>query len=99
MGWHVSRYSISFGGLTEQEIIDNGYPYIVYREVDNWIEFSRRTGSLSEWFSDNGLYEEEDFYSDITDYMDLGKSKPETMVEIWAFKDSAMALMFKLTWG
>lgn len=94
----MSIYSISFNGLTEQEIREN-YPFIVFRVVTHWMEFPRREDSIANWLRDHGLFEVEDFYSDITDYADPEISVPETMVEIWAFKDSSMAVLFKLTWG
>jgi hypothetical protein len=91
---------ISYQGLTMEETrVD--YPYIVTRNVHDWVEFERRSDPPAAWLSGQGLIHEEDFFTDVTSIeMDRTFIGEEfSMVEIWAFKDPKIAILFKLMWA
>lgn len=88
---------VSFNGLTLQEITDQGFPYHVTFLTGGWMEFNIRTDcEKREWMATNGLAYEVDAYNDV---FGVNTDDPANLqlLEVWAFKDPNMAVLFKLT--
>ena len=93
----MNKWATSWSGHDLDDFHRLGFPYVIGREVGGWTEFQQRADEVADWVNGFGLIEEEDFLSDVTDYAKMDLCRDGILVELWAFKDRKIAMLFKLT--